>query len=697
MKFNVIIPMGGESSRFNYNFKPLLKLDDRTFIEHVLEHFIYFDNIIESYNFIVTKEQNDKYGLIDKFHHVLCETITKKLTVHIIGEKTDGPFKTITEITNSNCFKNVFICDCDHRINISPMIEVLQKSTENIEFIIPTWCINEGEHNLWGKVLLKSGKIVNFFEKESVIIDGDEKIYGMVGCYYLNSTDIFKDNSDAKFLNISDFLKANHTKLNIKLCKIEDATFFGTPQMVRDAIETRRRYENIVCDVDGILIKHSPHSNAVPEDNILIKNCADKLRSWKKENKKIILMTARSKSTQNDFIKMLKEKGIVWDELIMGVNPGTRYVINDIKPTHIFTKQAVAINCVRDEGIDDICCNEHLNNDLKIIKKFKGGSFSTTYLIQKNDIFFVRKHIIKTPKTMEHYLRLKRQVEDLKRFYYCSREIVPKILHEDDNAFDYYYDMEYLENYKQLDAWTDRTLHKKAINQIMKKLTDNIYCFKKKMSEDEQMVFMNDFFQEKIECKLDKFAKDCDIMNHLINSNEVIINNKIYFGLRTVLKKIGIMNFKPTFICPIHGDLNFENILYNETLNDVKVIDMEGSRYVDSPLFDLGKLFQTLVARYESWSKMETVIFNKDIHNLACVDTFFDYDADTISFILDIFKDILEIPEGMETAKTITNLGIFYMATYFIRFVPFRLLVSKDHGVFALIMAVVWFNHIRDE
>ena len=696
MKFNVIIPMGGESSRFNYNFKPLLKLDDETFIEHVLEHFIFYDDIIESYNFIITKEQNEKYNLNDKFHDLFRQSITKKLTIHIIDEKTDGPFKTITEITNKKSFDNAFICDCDHAINVSPMIELLQnvKDDANIEFIIPTWRINEDEHYNWGKVLLKNGKIVNFFEKESVITNDDEKIYGMIGCYYLNNTDIFKDTN---FLNISDFLKTNHSKLNIKLCKIDDASFFGTPEMVRDAIEKRRRHENIICDVDGILIKHSPHSNAVSEDNILIKNCADKLRSWKKENKKIILMTARSKSTQNNFIKMLKEKGIVWDELIMGVNPGTRYVINDIKPAHIFTKQAVAINRIRDEGIDDVRCNEHDNNDLKIIKKFKGGSFSTIYLIQKNDLLFVRKHIIKTPKNMEHYLRLKRQVEDLKRFYYFSPEIVPKIFHEDDNVFDYYYDMEYLENHKQLDSWSNKLLHENVIKKIMQKLTNDIYCFKKKLNENEQIAFVNDFFKEKIECKLDNFSKECDIMNHLINSNEVIINNKIYFGLRTVLKKINILNFKPTFICPIHGDLNFENILYNESLDDVKLIDMEGSRYVDSPLFDLGKLFQTLVARYETWSKIETVMLNTDIHNLNCIDTFFDYDENDISFILDIFTEILGLSDTVENRKIITNLGIFYMATYFIRFIPFRLLVSKDHGIFALIMSVVWFNRISDE
>ena len=256
--------------------------------------------------------------------------------------------------------------------------------------------------------------------------------------------------------------------------------------------------------------------------------------------------------------------------------------------------------------------------------------------------------------------------------------------------------MEYLENYKQLDSWPDKILQEHVIKKMMQKLTNDIYCFKKKLNEKEQIAFVNDFFKEKIDCKLDNFSKECDIMNHLINSNEVIINNKIYYGLRTVLKKIDILNFKPTFICPIHGDLNFENILYNESLDDVKLIDMEGSRFVDSPLFDLGKLFQTLIARYETWSKIETVMMNTDIHNLNCVDTFFDYDENNISFILDIFVEIFEQPNTVENRKIITNLGIFYMATYFIRFVPFRLLVSKEHGIFALIMAVVWFNRISD-
>ena len=83
-------------------------------------------------------------------------------------------------------------------------------------------------------------------------------------------------------------------------------------------------------------------------------------------------------------------------------------------------------------------------------------------------------------------------------------------------------------------------------------------------------------------------------MDYLINSNQVIINNKKYNGLRHTFDKININNYCSKYIHPIHGDLTLENILYNQSENDVKLIDMEGSRYVDSCLFDLGKIFQSI-------------------------------------------------------------------------------------------------------
>jgi thiamine kinase-like enzyme len=249
--------------------------------------------------------------------------------------------------------------------------------------------------------------------------------------------------------------------------------------------------------------------------------------------------------------------------------------------------------------------------------------------------------------------------------------------------------MVFLENYEQLDLFSSET-QQKTVAKIMNKINDNVYCYKKQLTVNEQTKFMDDYLKEKIYCKLDKFETDCNIMNYLINQSEIFVNGNKYYGLREVLNKVKIYNYNPTFICPIHGDLNFENILYNESNDDVIVIDMEGSRYVDTPFFDLGKLFQSVVSKYELWSKIESVLINDDISNLKCIDDYFDYDIDDVKFVVNIFGKIFNSNDD----DFIIRAGIFYMANYFIRFIPFRLKVGRNHGVFAMIMAIVWLNKI---
>lgn len=685
MNFNVIIPMAGEGSRFNYKFKPFIKLDDRTFIEHVLDSFVCYDDIIECYYFIVTREQEDLYNVTSKLQELFPE-INKKIKVVCLTNNTKGPYQTVINAIGNN-LNNVFICDCDHKVIINPMmLQLLQNDTPDV--LVPIWEINEKEHSNWGKVVInnENNKILNYYEKEHIQYKESEKIYGIIGCHFFKSTSLL--DYTVPYINMSDFFK-NNLSLNQKTCKINEAFFFGTPQMVEKYIDLRRNYENIICDIDGVLFKHSPNSNTVYADNVLIKNCSDKLFEWKTQNKRIILMTSRSKTTRLSLEKMLKDKNIYFDELIMGANPGTRYIINDVKPSHVFTKQAVAINLIRDSGIESIVCNENQNNTISIVKLLKGGSFSSNYLLEQNGKKFVRKYIIKTSETMEHYNRLKRQCDDLKRFYYYFENLVPQIINEHDSSYDYFYDMTYFENYEQLDCF-DKEVQQKAVAMIMDKINNNVYCYKKPLNEKEQNQFMDDYLKEKIFCKLDKFEKDCSIMKYLINQPEISVNGKTYYGLREVLNKLNVYNYNPTFVCPIHGDLNFENILYNFAKDDVIVIDMEGSRYVDTPFFDLGKIFQSVVSKYEVWSKIEDVVINDHINDLKCIDDYFSYDKNDVQFVTDIFSKIL----NTSNYEFIIRSGIFYMANYFIRFIPFRLKVGRNHGVFAMIMAIVWFNKL---
>ena len=112
--------------------------------------------------------------------------------------------------------------------------------------------------------------------------------------------------------------------------------------------------------------------------------------------------------------------------------------------------------------------------------------------------------------------------------------------------------------------------------------------------------------------------------------------------------------------------------------------------YVDSPMFDLGKLFQTVISKYEVWSNIQNIITNKSINNIECNDSFFKYDEQNISYILDIFKNILNIND----LNYIKKAGIYYMANYFLRMVPFLNLISEEHGLFGIIMSIVWLNNI---
>ena len=51
--------------------------------------------------------------------------------------------------------------------------------------------------------------------------------------------------------------------------------------------------------------------------------------------------------------KQLWKAGIIYDQLIMGIGGGQRYLINDLKPGRDYDT-AISINVERDTGIGDI-------------------------------------------------------------------------------------------------------------------------------------------------------------------------------------------------------------------------------------------------------------------------------------------------------------------------------------------------------
>lgn len=118
---------------------------------------------------------------------------------------------------------------------------------------------------------------------------------------------------------------------------------------------TDKRPATIFCDIDGTLVTHAkPTDSQKPTHKLdLLEGTIEKILEWDKLGYNIILTTGRKESLRKVTEKQLEEAGIIYDQLIMGIGGGKRYLINDRKP-YGNEDYAVAINLERNTGIKNI-------------------------------------------------------------------------------------------------------------------------------------------------------------------------------------------------------------------------------------------------------------------------------------------------------------------------------------------------------
>jgi|TARA_B100000282_G_C31583171_1_gene422052 phosphoglycolate phosphatase-like HAD superfamily hydrolase len=116
--------------------------------------------------------------------------------------------------------------------------------------------------------------------------------------------------------------------------------------------------KTVFVDIDGTIIKH--HGGLENSLNELLKptyvptalpNVQERIWEWDSKNYTVILTTGRKESSRRVTEEQLEKLGIVYDQLIMGIGPGPRVLINDADPDFPETKMAMGITLERDEGI----------------------------------------------------------------------------------------------------------------------------------------------------------------------------------------------------------------------------------------------------------------------------------------------------------------------------------------------------------
>ena len=104
------------------------------------------------------------------------------------------------------------------------------------------------------------------------------------------------------------------------------------------------------CDIDGTILKYRQFETYEISKAEPIQSTIDYLNKASEEGHMIILTTARPEYLRDHTIVELHENYVPYDKLIMGIERGPRYLINDMDPKKP-GERAISINLERDKGI----------------------------------------------------------------------------------------------------------------------------------------------------------------------------------------------------------------------------------------------------------------------------------------------------------------------------------------------------------
>lgn len=123
----------------------------------------------------------------------------------------------------------------------------------------------------------------------------------------------------------------------------------------------------ILCDIDGTLLKHEESLVKVMSGDpieILDGSCS-KLLDWHKKGYRVILITGRPESLRCSTEKQLAACGLLYDQLVMGLGPAPRVLINDMKPDGTLTGFGLSIERnmgIKQIDLEDLVFNQDLHD-----------------------------------------------------------------------------------------------------------------------------------------------------------------------------------------------------------------------------------------------------------------------------------------------------------------------------------------------
>lgn len=108
--------------------------------------------------------------------------------------------------------------------------------------------------------------------------------------------------------------------------------------------------ETYFVDIDGTIFQYRKFETYSETEAVVIPSTKRYLQQKRDQGHMIILTTARPEDLRDFTTSELAKNNIPYDRLIMGIERGPRYLINDLDPDKP-GKRAIAINVKRNGGV----------------------------------------------------------------------------------------------------------------------------------------------------------------------------------------------------------------------------------------------------------------------------------------------------------------------------------------------------------
>ena len=113
-------------------------------------------------------------------------------------------------------------------------------------------------------------------------------------------------------------------------------------------MEKKRTY---FIDIDGTIFKYRKFETMSATPAELTPNIKDWIHMLRDNKHMIVITSARPEYLYKFTVDELVKFDIPYDRIILGIERGSRYIVNDIDPT-TDRPRAIGINVKRDKGVD---------------------------------------------------------------------------------------------------------------------------------------------------------------------------------------------------------------------------------------------------------------------------------------------------------------------------------------------------------